>query len=100
MTVDHIDARHGGTWRYSQSDADGAAYAFHGLYHGVPSPDAIVQTYEAEAMPGHVFLCTTPSRIAPVGRCFDRTPSSSRSKTATDTSRPGWKKASSSRWSA
>jgi hypothetical protein len=29
MTVDHIDARHGGTWRYSQSDADGAAYASH-----------------------------------------------------------------------
>jgi uncharacterized protein YndB with AHSA1/START domain len=59
MSVDHIDARHGGMWRYSHSDADGAAYAFHGLYHGVPSPDAIVQTYEAEAMPGHVFLCTT-----------------------------------------
>ena len=94
----HTDARHGGVWRYSHSDADGAASAFHGLYHGVRSPDAIVQTYEAEAMRGHVSLSAPPpSRRAPVGRCFARTPSSSRSKTATDTSQPGWKKASSSR---
>jgi uncharacterized protein YndB with AHSA1/START domain len=59
LTVDHLDARHGGTWRHVHRDAGGAAHVFHGLYHGTPSPAGIVQTYEAEAAPGHVFLCTT-----------------------------------------
>jgi uncharacterized protein YndB with AHSA1/START domain len=59
VTVDHLDARHGGMWRHTHRDADGGAYVLHGLYHGTPSVDGIVQTYEAEAQPGHVFLCTT-----------------------------------------
>jgi uncharacterized protein YndB with AHSA1/START domain len=59
LTVDLLDARHGGMWRQTHRDSDGAAYVFHGLYHGTPSPEGIVQTYEAEAMPGHVFFCTT-----------------------------------------
>jgi uncharacterized protein YndB with AHSA1/START domain len=59
LTVDILDARHGGMWRQTHRDSDGATHVFHGLYHGTPSPGRIVQTYEAEAMPGHVFLCTT-----------------------------------------
>ncbi len=58
MTVDHLDARDGGRWRYTHRDADGNEYAFHGLYHGTPSPDGIVQTSEFEGMPGHVSLET------------------------------------------
>jgi len=58
MTIDRLDARDGGTWRYTSRDADGNAYAFHGVYHGTPSADGIVQTFEFEGMPGHVSLQT------------------------------------------
>ena len=58
MTVGRLDARDGGTWRYVHEDADGREYAFHGVYHGMPSPDRIVQTFEFESNPGHVALET------------------------------------------
>ena len=58
-TIDRYDARDGGTWRYVQKDADGNEYGFHGVFHGTPSPEAIVQTFEFEGVPGHVMLDTT-----------------------------------------
>jgi uncharacterized protein YndB with AHSA1/START domain len=59
MTVDRYEVRDGGTWRYVHKDAQGNAYGFHGVFHGTPSPDAIVQTFEFEGVPGHVKLDTT-----------------------------------------
>ena len=59
LTVDLLDARHGGMWRHTHRDSDGVPFVLHGVYHGTPSPGGIVQTYEAEEAPGHVFLCTT-----------------------------------------
>jgi uncharacterized protein YndB with AHSA1/START domain len=56
--IDRYAARDGGTWRYVQTDAAGNAYGFHGVFHGDPSPDAIVQTFEFEGAPGHVCLQT------------------------------------------
>ncbi len=41
------------------TDAQGNAYGFHGVFHGDPSPEAIVQTSEFEGAPGHVKLDTT-----------------------------------------
>ena len=58
MTVDRFDLHDGGSWRYQHWDIDGTDYAFHGLFHGEPSPDGIVQTFESEARPGHVSLWT------------------------------------------
>ncbi len=58
LTVDRLDARNGGTWRYIHQDADGNEYAFHGVFHGTPSPDGIVRTFEFEGAPGHVSLET------------------------------------------
>jgi uncharacterized protein YndB with AHSA1/START domain len=57
-TVEHYDTRDGGTWRYIQKDARGNQYGFHGVFHGDPSPEAIVQTFEFEGAPGHVCLQT------------------------------------------
>jgi uncharacterized protein YndB with AHSA1/START domain len=54
--VDRYEVRNGGTWRYVQTDAEGNAYGFHGVFHGDPSPDATVQTFEFEGAPGHVCL--------------------------------------------
>jgi uncharacterized protein YndB with AHSA1/START domain len=53
-----MDARDGGTWRYTQRDADGNVFGFHGVFHGTPSVDGIVQTFEYEGTPGHVALET------------------------------------------
>lgn len=58
MTVDHFEARDGGTWRYTHKGEDGIEYGFHGVFHGTPSPEAIVQTFEFEGAPGHVSLET------------------------------------------
>ena len=58
MTVDRLDVRHGGEWRYIHRDDDGE-YAFRGVFHGTPSvDDGIVQTWEYEGAPGHVHLET------------------------------------------
>lgn len=59
LRVDRYDMRDGGRWRYVHIDADGNEYGFHGVVHGTPSPDAIVQTFEYEGAPGHVKLDTT-----------------------------------------
>ncbi len=58
MEIDRYDVRDGGTWRYVQRDDEGNEYAFHGVFHGDPSPEGIVQTFEYEGFPGHVSLDT------------------------------------------
>src|SRR6266581_5568573 len=52
MKVEEFDVRDGGKWRYVSRDADGNEYGFHGVFHGTPSPDGIVQTFEFEGVPG------------------------------------------------
>jgi uncharacterized protein YndB with AHSA1/START domain len=54
--IDRYEVRDGGTWRYMQTDAEGNVYGFRGVFHGDPSPDATVQTFEFEGVPGHVCL--------------------------------------------
>jgi uncharacterized protein YndB with AHSA1/START domain len=56
MVVDRLEVRDGGTWRYVNSDEAGNEYGFHGVFHGNPSPDGMVQTFEFEGAPGHVSL--------------------------------------------
>lgn len=58
MTIDRYELRDGGTWRYIHRDTDGSEYGFHGVFHGTPSLDGIVQTFEFEGAPGHVSLET------------------------------------------
>ena len=58
MTIDRFDLRDGGTYRYVHADDAGNAYAFHGVFHGQPSPDGTVQTFEFEGAPGHVSMDT------------------------------------------
>jgi uncharacterized protein YndB with AHSA1/START domain len=58
MTVDRFDLRDGGTWRYQHWEPDGTDYAFHGVFHGDPSPGSIVRTFEFEGTPGRVSLWT------------------------------------------
>ena len=58
MELDRWDVRDGGTWRYVHRDDDGNEFGFHGVFHGEPSVDGFVQTFEFEGYPGHVSLDT------------------------------------------
>lgn len=58
MTIDRYEVRDGGTWRYVHTDDDGNEFGFHGVFHGTPSPESMVQTFEFEGAPGHVQLDT------------------------------------------
>jgi uncharacterized protein YndB with AHSA1/START domain len=58
MTIERFEARHGGTWHYTHRDIDGTEYGFQGVFHGTPSVDGIVQTFEFEGWPGRVSLET------------------------------------------
>ena len=56
MRVDEFDLKDGGRYRYVNIDADGTEYRFRGVFHGTPTPDLTVQTFEFEGMPGHGAL--------------------------------------------
>jgi uncharacterized protein YndB with AHSA1/START domain len=57
-TVERMEVRPGGIWRFVQRDAEGNQYAFHGVYHEVRPPERLVYTFEFEGQPGHVILET------------------------------------------
>src|SRR5256712_9249723 len=57
-TVDKMDVRPGGRWRFVQRDAEGNEYGFHGEYREVVPPRRLVGTFEYEGMPGHVLVET------------------------------------------
>jgi uncharacterized protein YndB with AHSA1/START domain len=56
MVIDRYDVEDGGKWRDIHRVQDGTEYGFHGVFHGTPSPDGMVQTFEFEGAPGHVSL--------------------------------------------
>ncbi len=68
--VDKMDVRPGGQWRFINRDAEGKAYAFHGVYHEVLAPERIIDTFEFEGLAetGHVTLETMKLEALPAGR--------------------------------
>ena len=57
-TVDKMDVKPGGAWRYRQKAPDGNEYAFRGEYREVVPPERLVYTFEFEGMPGHIAVET------------------------------------------
>jgi uncharacterized protein YndB with AHSA1/START domain len=57
-TVEVMEVRQGGRWRFLQREPNGAEYGFHGVYHDIVPSERVVQTFEFEGMPGHVSLET------------------------------------------
>ena len=57
-TVEKMDVKAGGTWRFIQREPNGTEYGFHGEYREIDPPERVVQTFEFEGMPGHVALET------------------------------------------
>jgi uncharacterized protein YndB with AHSA1/START domain len=66
-TVDMMEVRPGGRWRYVQRDPHGNEYAFHGVYHSITAPERVIDTFEFEGMPGHVILETLTLTEQPDG---------------------------------
>jgi uncharacterized protein YndB with AHSA1/START domain len=67
-TVDRMEVRKGGVWRYVQRDASSFEHAFNGVYHEVSGPERLVNTYEYEGYPGAVALVTTTFEELPDGK--------------------------------
>lgn len=70
MTIDHYDARSGGSYRYIHTDEKGNGYAFNGVIHELTAPERAIQTFEFEGLPekGHVSLDTAIFEILPGNR--------------------------------
>jgi uncharacterized protein YndB with AHSA1/START domain len=58
ITIDQMDVRTGGQWRYAQRGPDGIESTFHGVYKTVTPPERLVDTWEWEGMPGQAALET------------------------------------------
>jgi len=56
MRVERLEVRDGGSWRYVHIDDAGNEFGFRGVFHGEPSVDGILQTWEFEGFAGHVSL--------------------------------------------
>jgi uncharacterized protein YndB with AHSA1/START domain len=67
--IDHFDARSGGSYRFTQTSAEGASYSFHGSFHELTAPRRMVQTFEFEGAPGHVSLDAAVLEDLDGGRC-------------------------------
>lgn len=70
MTVEKMDARDGGTFRFVH-ERGGHKYTFFGVYHEALAPERIIGTFEFDGLPerGHVILGTTKFEELPNGRC-------------------------------
>jgi len=57
-TVDKLEVKVGGVWRFVQRDAAGNEYAFNGVYREIVPPERLSYTFEFEGMSGHVVIET------------------------------------------
>ena len=55
-TVDRMEVKPGGLWRFIQRDDTGYEYVFHGVFHDILTPERLTYTFEFEGLPGHVML--------------------------------------------
>ena len=57
VTIEKLEARDGGAWKFTQIDQEGREFKFHGSFHTV-SPGLTIQTFEFDGLPepGHVSL--------------------------------------------
>ncbi len=74
-TVERLEPRKGGIWRFIQRDARGNEYAFSGVFHECLPSERIIRTWEFEGMPGHVLLETVTFEDLPGGKTLLRSQS-------------------------
>jgi uncharacterized protein YndB with AHSA1/START domain len=57
-TVEELDVRPGGKWRFVSRGEDGAEYAFRGEHREIVPPERLVVTFEFEGTPGQIVVDT------------------------------------------
>lgn len=57
-TVEEMEVKPGGKWRYVQRAPDGNDYGFGGEYREIAPPERLVYTFEFDGAPGHVMVET------------------------------------------
>lgn len=57
-TVEELDARQGGRWRFKVVDSDGTEIEFQGVFRELVAPERISMTFEWDGMPGYVSVDT------------------------------------------
>ncbi|SDR00902.1 Uncharacterized conserved protein YndB, AHSA1/START domain [Virgibacillus subterraneus] len=57
-TVDQMDVKKGGIWRFIHRDVEGNEYAFNGVYHEISSPEKIINTFDVEGYSDFLGLVT------------------------------------------
>ena len=67
-TVDKMDLRPGGVWRFVHRAADGGEYAFNGVYREIVPPKRLVHTFNYEGAPGHEAIETVTFEEAEGGK--------------------------------
>lgn len=67
-TVDKLDVRPGGAWRFIQRAADGGEHIFSGVFREVVPGKRLVYTFNYEAMPGHEAVETVTLEPAAGGK--------------------------------
>jgi len=58
MDLQSFTCEPGGSYRFVQTDQEGNAYGFKGVFHDVVENERIVQTFEFDGYPGHISLET------------------------------------------
>jgi len=67
-TVNKMDLRPGGVWRFVHRAADGGEYAFNGVYREIVPPKRLVYTFNYEGAPGHEAVETVTFEEAEGGK--------------------------------
>ena len=57
-TIDKMELKPGGAWRFVSREPDGSEFAFHGVFREILKPDRLSWTFEFEGNPGHVSVDT------------------------------------------
>ena len=57
-TIDKMDVKPGGAWRFVSRGPDGSEFGFHGVYRETVKPERLSWTFEFEGVPGHVSVDT------------------------------------------
>ena len=71
-TVDEMDVREGGKWRFVTDSPDGST-AFRGEFRVIDEPERLEQTFEWEGLPGHIAVETATFEDLGDGRTKIRT---------------------------
>ncbi len=67
-TVDKLDVRVDGVWRFVSKEPGGKEHAFNGVHKVVDEPNKIVRTFEYEPYAGHVLEETVVFESQPDGK--------------------------------